>query len=239
MEKNVLILSLDTSSPVLTVALHNGNMIVGEETTWMPRGHMAKLIPFVDVLLAAKGFKIDDVTHMVVGSGPGSYTGLRIGMVIARTFAQLLEVPIIGVPSADAIAYRNIPEAGIVCPIIDAKRGEVYTALYRPNDGSIERITEFMAILPGELAKKLLDEGHEQVVFAGDAVKLYEGVLAEALGERAVFAAEEAWWPRASDLASLALPRIIAGEFDELYKLAPIYVRLSQAEEMWEKRHQG
>ncbi|MDI6816596.1 MAG: tRNA (adenosine(37)-N6)-threonylcarbamoyltransferase complex dimerization subunit type 1 TsaB [Actinomycetota bacterium] len=235
----MLILSIDTSSPVLTVALHNGDMIVGEETTWMPRGHMSKLIPFIDELLTTKGFKIDDVTQMVVGSGPGSYTGLRIGMVIARTFAQLLEVPIIGVPSADAIAYRNIPEAGIVCPIIDAKRGEVYAALYRPNDGSIERITEFMAIHPGELARKLRDEGCERVVFAGDAVKLYAGVLAEALGERAVFAAEEAWWPLASDLASLALPRIIAGEFDELYKLAPIYVRLSQAEEMWEKRHRG
>lgn len=234
----MLILSLDTSSPVLTVALHNGDAIVGEETTWMPRGHMAKLIPFVDELLAAKGSKIDDVTHMVVGSGPGSYTGLRIGVVIARTFAQLLEVPIIGVPSADAIAYRNIPEAGIACPIIDAKRAEVYTASYLPKDGSIERITELIAIHPDELAKKLLDEGHERVVFAGDAVKLYEGVIAETLGVRAVFAAEEVWWPRASDLASLALPRIIAGEFDELYKLAPIYVRLSQAEEMWEKRHQ-
>jgi tRNA threonylcarbamoyladenosine biosynthesis protein TsaB len=159
--------------------------------------------------------------------------------VIARTFAQLLEVPIIGVPSADAIAYGNIPEAGVACPIIDAKRGEVYTALYRPHDGSVERITEFMAIHPDELAKKLRDERYERVVFAGDAVKLYEGVLAEALGGRAVFAAEEAWWPRASDLASLALPLIIAGEFDELYKLAPIYVRLSQAEEMWEKRHRG
>ncbi|MBS3909471.1 MAG: tRNA (adenosine(37)-N6)-threonylcarbamoyltransferase complex dimerization subunit type 1 TsaB [Actinobacteria bacterium] len=235
----MLILSLDTSSPVLTVALHNGDSIVGEETTWMPRGHMAKLIPFIDELLTAKGFKVDDVTHMVVGSGPGSYTGLRIGMVIARTFAQLLEVPIIGVPSADAIAYGNIPEAGVACPIIDAKRGEVYTALYRPHDGSVERITEFMAIHPDELAKKLRDERYERVVFAGDAVKLYEGVLAEALGGRAVFAAEEAWWPRASDLASLALPLIIAGEFDELYKLAPIYVRLSQAEEMWEKRHRG
>ncbi|OFW33721.1 MAG: tRNA (adenosine(37)-N6)-threonylcarbamoyltransferase complex dimerization subunit type 1 TsaB [Candidatus Aquicultor primus] len=234
----MLILSLDTSSPVLTVALHNGDTIVGEETNWMPRGHMAKLIPFVDELLVAKGFKIDDVTHIVVGSGPGSYTGLRIGMVIARTFAQLLEVPINGVPSADAIAYRNISEVGIVCPIIDAKRAEVYTALYRPTDGSIERITEFMAIHPDELAKKLLDEGYERVVFAGDAVSLYEGVLAETLGERAVFAAEAAWWPRASDLATLALPRIVAGEFDELYKLAPIYVRLSQAEEMWEKRHQ-
>lgn len=234
-----MILSLDTSSPVLTVALHNGDMIVGEETTWMPRGHMAKLVPFVDELLSSKGFQIDEVTHMVVGSGPGSYTGLRIGMVIARTFAQLLEVPIIGVPSADAIVYRNIPEAGIACPIIDAKRAEVYTALYRPSDGSIERITDFMAIHPEELAKKLRDEGYEQVVFAGDAVTLYGEVLTGALGERAVFAAEEAWWPRASDLASLALPRIIAGKFDELYKLTPIYVRLSQAEEMWEKRHRG
>jgi len=235
----VLILAFDTSSPVLTVAIADEKALIDETTTWLPRGHMAKLIPVVDELLEKSGFKVHDVQTVVIGSGPGSYTGLRIGMVMARTFAQLLKVPIIGVPSADAIAYRNIRDKSLICPIIDAKRGEVYTAFYHGEDGKIERLTDFRALRPDDLAELILAEGYERVVFAGDAVELYADAFTDILGDKAEFSPEDDWWPRASDLITLARPRLLAEQFDELYQIAPIYVRLSQAEEMWEKRHQG
>ena len=232
----MLVLSIDTSSPVLTVAIGDEAVIVDEVTLWLPRGHMAKLIPVIDGLLTSFGYTIDDVTHVVIGSGPGSYTGLRIGMVIARTLAQMLNVPILGIPSLDAIAYRNRETSGIICPIIDAKRAEVYAAFYRPNDDTVERFSGFHAIKPDELAELIQIEGYERIVFAGDAVKLYREVIEGILQERAEFAPEEAWWPTASDLIALAKPRLRSGDFDELYQLSPIYVRLSQAEEMWEQR---
>ncbi|HZD60170.1 MAG TPA: tRNA (adenosine(37)-N6)-threonylcarbamoyltransferase complex dimerization subunit type 1 TsaB [Anaerolineae bacterium] len=235
----MLILAFDTSSPVLSVAVADGEKTIEEETMWLPRGHMAKLIPVIDTLLERSGYSVGDINAVIIGSGPGSYTGLRIGMVMARAFAQLLEAPIIGIPSADAVAVRNIRGKSVICPVIDAKRGEVYTALYRDVDGTIDRFTEFTAISPDELTELLQAEGYERIIFAGDAVKLYGDVFAGALGGRAEFAPEDDWWPRASDLVNLARPRLRAGQFDELYQLTPIYVRLSQAEEMWEKRHQG
>ncbi|MBE0447732.1 MAG: tRNA (adenosine(37)-N6)-threonylcarbamoyltransferase complex dimerization subunit type 1 TsaB [Actinobacteria bacterium] len=235
----MLILAFDTSSPVLTAAIGDEERLIEETMIWLPRGHMAKLIPVIDGLLQRSGLKIGDVEAVVIGSGPGSYTGLRIGMVVARTFAQLLKTPIIGIPSADAIAYQNVRDRGLICPVIDAKRGEVYTALYHSEAGKIDRFTEFRAITPDELTEIFLVEGYEHIVFAGDAVKLYAGIFAGSLGDRAEFAPENSWWARASDLINLARPRLSAGDFDELYRLTPIYVRLSQAEEMWEKRHQG
>ncbi len=235
----MLTLAFDTSSPVLTIAVGDEAGIINEADLWLPRGHMAKLIPTIGDLLSKSRLRIQDVEIIVIGSGPGSYTGLRIGMVMARTFAQMLKIPIIGIPSLDAIAQRNARDKSLICPVIDAKRGEVYTAFYKADDGKVSRLTEFKAIKPDELANVLLIEGYGNIVFAGDSLKLYSGIIASVLGGKADFAPEASWWPRASDLILLAKPRILAEDFDELYQLTPIYVRLSQAEEMWGKRHQG
>lgn len=224
---------------MLTVSVGDEEKIITEVTTWLPKGHMARLLPTIDDLLKSAGLAIQDVGVVVIGSGPGSYTGLRIGMVIARTLAQLLEVPILGIPSLDAIAQRNMKESAIICPVVDAKRGEVYAAFYRSAGETIKRFTDLKAIKPDELAELLKLEGYERVIFAGDGLKLYSDVLVQVLGDKAELAQEDNWWPLAADLINLARPRIKSGDFDELYQLAPIYVRLSQAEEIWEKRHQG
>lgn len=234
----MIILAFDTSSPILTAAVSDDYEILGEVTTWLPRGHMSQLIPIMDDMLKKAELQINDVETIVIGSGPGSYTGLRIGMVIARTLAQLLEVPIVGVASADSIAQQNRLMGPTICPIIDAKRGEVYTALYCPKGENVDRLSEFKAISPKELAKYLAIEEFDSTVLAGDAVELYADVFKAEIGERAVIAPKDSWWPKASELISLALPRLGKKDYDELYKLTPIYVRLSQAEEMWEKRHQ-
>jgi len=235
----LLTLAFDTSSPVLTVAIGDGERIITETTTWLPRGHMAKLLPAIDGLLKDAGLTVQDVEAVIIGSGPGSYTGLRIGMVIARTLAQLLKVPILGISSLDAIAQRNIKEGALICPVVDAKRGEVYAAFYRSAGDTVNRFTNFKAIAPDALAELLQLEGYERVIFAGDGLKLYSDVLVQVLGDKAKLAPEDDWWPLASDLINVARPRIRARDFDELYQLAPIYVRLSQAEEIWEKRHRG
>lgn len=239
LRNNLLTLAFDTSSPVLTVAIGNEERIIEETTLWLPRGHMARLIPTIDDLFKKSNLSINDVEVIVIGSGPGSYTGLRIGMVMARTLAQSLGVSIIGIASIDAIAYRNLENNALVCPVIDAKRGEVYTAFYHYMDGELRRLTDFKAINPEDLSNVLLAEGYGKVLFAGDALKLYSDVFSQALGDKAIFAHEDNWWPRASDLIRLAEPRIRSGDYNELYQLTPIYVRLSQAEEMWEKRHRG
>ncbi len=200
---------------------------------------MAKLLPALDGLLGDAELTVQDVEAVVIGSGPGSYTGLRIGMVIARMLAQLLEVPILGIPSLDAIAQRNIKEGALICPVVDAKRGEVYAAFYRPAGDTINRLTDFKAIAPDALAELLGLEGYDRIIFAGDGLEFYSDILMQVLGDKAELADKDDWWPLASDLIKVARPRIEAGDFDDLYQLAPIYVRLSQAEELWEKRHRG
>jgi len=235
----LLALAFDTSSPVLTIAVSKDGEVIDELTTWLPRGHMARLIPEIDTLMAASGLRLEDLGVIVTGSGPGSYTGLRIGMMMAKTFAQLLDIPIIGIASMDAIAYRNAKGNAVICPVIDAKRGEVYTSFYRIEDQSLERVTSLRALTPEDLSELIIAEGLEDVILAGDALKLYSDVFKKILGDKVTLADEDDWWPKASDLIHLAERRIDAGEFDELFHLAPIYIRLSQAEEMWEKRHQG
>jgi len=235
----LLALAFDTSSPVLTIAVSRDGEVIDSLTTWLPRGHMGRLIPEIDTIVAASRLKLEDLGAIVIGSGPGSYTGLRIGMIMAKTFAQLLEVPIIGIASLDAIAYHNARDNAVICPVIDAKRGEVYTAFYRIANHNLERMTNIRALTPEDLSELIIAEGYDNVVLAGDALKLYSDVFKRTLGDKVALANEEDWWPQASDLIRLAKPRMDAGDYDELYHLAPIYVRLSQAEEMWEKRHRG
>ncbi|MHB0976441.1 MAG: tRNA (adenosine(37)-N6)-threonylcarbamoyltransferase complex dimerization subunit type 1 TsaB [Candidatus Aquicultorales bacterium] len=234
------ILALDTSSPACSVAVAEsgdaGSSLLAEINVWAPRGHMARMLPQIDAALAQAGMEKEAIEGIAVGIGPGSFTGLRIGVTIARTLAQLLEVPIAGIPSPDALVRRVGAHAGVCVPTIDAKRGEVYAAVYETGLGGVERITDFRPITPEALAYELIDAGFERILFTGDGIEMSRGMLAERLGDKAVFTPREYWWPWASEIAYAAADRFEAGSADDLFSLVPVYARLSQAEEMWIKK---
>ncbi len=236
---SVLILAFDTSSPVCTVALTSEEALLSEMTVWAPRGHMARLMGMIDGAIREAGQPLDKVDAIAVGIGPGSFTGLRIGVSMARTFAQLLGKPILGIPSFDAVASRFTFSEAVICPVLDAKRGEIYTAIYEAADGGVSRLTDFKVMTPYAFCSTLQLEGYDKIVLAGDALQAYEGQFYDCLGDKAVFASANLWWPSAGSIAAIAQTRAAAGEFDDLLALTPIYVRLSQAEEEWAKRRSG
>jgi tRNA threonylcarbamoyladenosine biosynthesis protein TsaB len=233
------VLAIETSSPLLSVALGDSDRIIEESNMLMPRETMSEILPAIDDLLKRAGLAKDDIEVIIVGIGPGSYTGLRIGVVTAKSLAQTLGVPIIGIPSMDAIAYRNARKDVLVCPIVDAKRHEVYTAMYCMDAQRLKRLEEFKVISALELAGSLRIEEFDKVLLTGDGVGVYGEEMAKLVENYADFASDEMWWPRAADLISVAFCRIKDKQFDDIDRLSPIYVRKSQAEEMWEERHRG
>ncbi len=232
------VLSFDTSSPACTVAVVDGDAagwdVLSELNTWTPKDHMARLIPQIDLACAEAGVAKGDIEAIVVGIGPGSYTGLRIGVTIARTLAQVLGVLIAGVPSSDALARRFIGSSAFVCPSLDAKRGEVYAALYEVAADS-KRITDFRPLSPEALAYELI-ELDARVIMVGDGISAYRDIFEGHLGSKVFFAPRDFWWPRGVDLAAIALERLSRGESDSPFELVPIYARLSQAEELLLKK---
>lgn len=231
----MLVLSFDTATPHLSVGLSSEQTILNEISLWAPRAHMARLLPLIDLILKLSQKQIEDLGAVFVGVGPGSFTGLRIGISVARTLGQLLEIPIVGIPTLDAIAYRFL-EAGVkICPVVDAKRGEVYTSFYSTEEGRLIRLADFSAVKPQQLIDKIKYE-IGKVVLVGDGLIPYGQVFKEELGDLAKFAPVRFWYPSSIDLAALGWSKWYKREYKEFSEITPIYVRLSQAEEVWQAR---
>lgn len=232
----MLTLAFDTATDVCTVAVGAEDGVCGEATVAAPKAHMEKLLPLIDRVLGQSGFSIHDVDGLVVGLGPGSFTGVRIGVSIARGLAQGLNKPVVGVSTLDCIAYNFISSKKPVCVALDAKRGEVYAALYEFPRGCLKRLTDHRAMAPEVLCSLL--RGHpgftlkvhpEGVILTGDAIVGYGELFKNRL-KNAHFAPSRLWFPKASNLLILGALKFSAekGDYNEL---VPIYARLSEAEE--------
>ncbi|MFJ8072574.1 tRNA (adenosine(37)-N6)-threonylcarbamoyltransferase complex dimerization subunit type 1 TsaB [Streptomyces sp. NPDC096176] len=206
----MLLLAMDTATPAVTAALHDGSSVVAESSRVDARRHGELLLPAVDRVLAEAGVKLDAVTGIVVGVGPGPYTGLRVGLVTAATFASALGVPVHGVCTLDGLAYA----AGLDEPFVvatDARRKEVYWARYadartRLTDASVDRpdaIAEQVAGLPA----------------VGAGALLYPQAFPDTRGPEHV---------SAGALAALAAEKLAAGE--EFLAPQPLYLRRPDAQ---------
>ena len=168
----MIILAMDTSSANAAVAVMNDKKLIGEYIISNDRTHSQIIMPLLEDLLIKCGIKVADVNVFAVATGPGSFTGLRIGMASVKTLAQMCGKPVIGVSSLDSLAENCSLFSGLVCPIIDARRGEVYNALYRGGD----KICDERVI---NLEQLLADIRDEQVIFCGDGVVSYSDIISE------------------------------------------------------------
>ncbi|HDP70077.1 MAG TPA: tRNA (adenosine(37)-N6)-threonylcarbamoyltransferase complex dimerization subunit type 1 TsaB [Actinobacteria bacterium] len=231
----MFLLAFDTSTDLCTVAVGKKGVLLGERNVYAPQGHMQKLLPITDSLLSEVGCNIKDIGAIAVGLGPGSFTGVRIGVSIAKGLVQGLKRQVVGISSLDALAKSVSFHDGLVCAVIDAKRKEVYFCLYKCLQGKIERLTDYEALPPEELCDKLNDINlNKKVVLVGDALKLYAPLFQERI-KGAELALSDFWYPRAANVGDLAFDRLERGECNNFLNLAPIYVRVPIAEEMWEK----
>jgi len=231
----MIILGIDSSTPVAGVAIVDQEKIWAENFLNTGYTHSEQLLPMIHQTLVQAKLELKDIDGIAVTKGPGSFTGLRIGMATAKGLAQVAGKSLIGVPTLDALAYNLWGYQGIICPILNARRQEVYTAFYEMKDDRLSRISGYLAIGPKELAEKIL-KMRQPVTFLGDGVLVYREILAAKLSEQVHWASLNNLLPRAASAAIIGLKELKKGFSDNLYTLEPFYLRKSEAEVKWEAR---
>ncbi|MGL4798955.1 MAG: tRNA (adenosine(37)-N6)-threonylcarbamoyltransferase complex dimerization subunit type 1 TsaB [Cellulosilyticaceae bacterium] len=232
------IIAIDASGIAGSVAYIADGKLVGEYYVCHKLTHSQTIMPMLEDLKAMIGIELEKVDAIAVTSGPGSFTGLRIGVATAKAMAMALEVPIIGIPTLDVMANNMTFTEAIICPIMDARRNQVYTAYYKWQEASLERISDYLGIQIDELLETLKDE-NRPVIFLGDGVAVFKEKIQEVLGEGAKFAPSHQLMQRASTLAHLAHQAYERGEVSDPDTFVPMYLRKSQAERELEERENG
>jgi tRNA threonylcarbamoyladenosine biosynthesis protein TsaB len=232
------ILALDTSSITATVAVLEGEKLLGEYILNHKLTHSQKLIPMVEELLRSCELKPSDIDVFAVSLGPGSFTGLRIGATTIKAMAQALSKPVVGIPTLEGLAY-NLPfSSEYICPMIDAQKNMVYSALYFWSGSKLQVAIPQEVFSIEKLLGELMQLG-KRVIFIGDAVEKHKEALAASLGELAIFPPAFVRMPRAASVAALAAEKLKMGEAKAAGDILPIYMRKSQAESQYEERRRA
>lgn len=224
----MLLLAFETSAKAASVALFDGDRLLGEQYQNTGLTHSQTLMVMAEDLLKQCGKTAADVEAVAVANGPGSFTGVRIGAAAAKGFAWGREIPLYGVSTLEAMALGLGIYEGYVCPVMDARRSQVYNALFYVNRGIVERIAPDRAIALEDL-KKELKNCKESVFLVGDGSNLcYNSLLEEV--NNLVLPPEHKLHQRAVGVGLAALEQIRRGEATDAAALVPNYLRLSQAE---------
>ena len=232
----MIVLGIETSTQQSSVALGTEHEILAS-TAVIGRSHEQVVMPVIERLLHWTGLELRRVGGIAIGVGPGLFTGLRVGVETGKALAQVLNVPAIGIGSLDALAYSVRSTHRPIASVLDARRGEVFFALYRPVPGGVVRQTEPAVGPPDHLVGELEALGSE-VLAVGNGAILYRRELEELRG-KVEFASPAEAHPRAPALVELAIPRFLREEHDRLFGLAPVYLRKSDAEIAWDQRARG
>lgn len=226
------ILGIDTSSRINAIGLIDGDQILADFTWEAMDNSLQKIILNMDSVLKGQGFTLADVEGFAVGIGPGSWTGVRVGVTVGKVLAYASNKPVCGVSSLDALAYQAKDIPSLLCPLVDAGRENVYAAFYRAQVGNTVKEGEYYV---GHI-RGLLDMIEEPALFLGNAARLYRQIIAEKLGSLAGFEGEREDVQRGSVVASLALLRLGSGKGDDALSLAPLYLKESAAQALLARR---
>lgn len=225
------ILAIDTSSAVASAAIAEDDKLICEFTLNNKLTHSQTLLPIIDSVFKQSELKPSDIDLFAAANGPGSFTGLRIGISTAKGLAHAAGKPAVGVNTLEALAY-NLPFCPyLISPIMDARREQVYNAFYKFNDSGLEEITSPRAAPISECLAELKEYGGK-VVFLGDGVPVFKEQIKAVLGSAAFFAPQSANMQRAAAVAEAAKYKK-AADYNELL---PVYLRKSQAERELEER---
>lgn len=231
------ILAIDTATMVSSVAVADEKKLLAELTVQTRLTHSETLLPHVEQVLQLADTAKADLTGVAVNLGPGSFTGLRIGLAAAKAIAYGLSVPIFGIPAGEVLAWHfPMPEV-LTMPFIDAQKGNVYSGIYRWQNGCVQELQP-IGVYSLEEALELCRQQNKPVMAAGDMV-LKKLAKAEALPGNLHIPPQHMVMPRAANVAMAGLRRMTAGQADSVMNLEPIYIRRSEAEVLWEKRHPG
>jgi tRNA threonylcarbamoyladenosine biosynthesis protein TsaB len=228
------ILAVETSTLMGSIAVVEDRAILCELTLHVAETHSSQLMPAIDYVLKTVGCAPNEVDAFAVALGPGSFTGLRIGLSTMKGLAVAASKPLVGVSTLEAMAWAFPYCRFIMCPMLDARMKEVYAARFKAGDGTISRLSEDL-VLP---VSALLEGMDEETLFFGSGAEKYKGQISEIAGDLAHFTSFEISGARASIVGFLAAERIKAGEVDDVDTIEPLYIRESQAIEKL-KRSKG
>ncbi|PKM85399.1 MAG: tRNA (adenosine(37)-N6)-threonylcarbamoyltransferase complex dimerization subunit type 1 TsaB [Firmicutes bacterium HGW-Firmicutes-11] len=238
------LLAIETTGPLASVAFLTEDGSLREKKSEQKLSHLQHLIPMIGALLSDRGSDINDVTHIAVSEGPGSFTGIRIGMATAKALAQIIRVPVVPVPTLKAMARNSSDRPGIHCPILDARRNQIYAGAFLCGNGSPVRLLDDKAYEIEEFAdavNRIRIDGNKTIVLLGDAIPVYgevlSGLLRGVIVEQKVILAEEAdRHQRASSVALEAVEMIANGQMTDYLAVRPVYLRKAEAQRKLEER---
>ncbi|ALO03635.1 tRNA (adenosine(37)-N6)-threonylcarbamoyltransferase complex dimerization subunit type 1 TsaB [Lactiplantibacillus paraplantarum] len=227
------LLAIDTSNRPLSVAVLEDTRILATTTTNVGRNHSSTLLPIIEQAMAQAQVVPNDLDRIVVAAGPGSYTGLRIGVTTAKTLAFTLNKALVGVSSLAVLAGNIVTEGQLVAPLFDARRDNIFTGLYRIEHHQPVTVIADQHISVAEWGQQLVSY-NEPITFIGSDVDQYTSILQTALPNQFVRAAPQLDLPQAAVLGLLGQTMTPVAE---IHNFVPNYLRLTQAEREWQAKH--
>ena len=229
------ILAIDTATQVSSVAVLKEGRLLAELTMQGKLTHSETLLPHIEQVLKMAAVAKEELTGIAVSNGPGSFTGLRIGLAAAKAMSYVLGIPLVGVSTLQALAYQ-LPAPGVrVMCLLDAQKGNAYVESYRWENNSLQVVDSVQVAKITDIVAACANM-NEQVILLGDAVqKKVAGKLE--LPANVSVAPPHIVMPRAACVAMLGQAKLLTGETDNVMDLEPVYIRRSEAEVLWEKRH--
>jgi tRNA threonylcarbamoyladenosine biosynthesis protein TsaB len=218
------ILALDTTTRFLCLALAYHRNIY-ECNLDLGRRHSALLVPIIKRSLEALEWRIQDIRYFACGIGPGSFTGVRVGVSAIKGFAWALGKPVLGIPTLDIIAMNALScagkdaKGGSIIPVLDAKRGLIYCSVYRRSKGGLKRTMPYMLLSEEDFLRKAPSGS----LILGDAIALYKEKMSAAI-KGAVLLDKDYWYPQAHNIIPLSLEKIDSGKIDNVFTIKPIYL---------------
>ncbi len=230
------VLGIDSSGMTATVALIEDDKLIAEFTVNNKRTHSETLMPMIDKVLTASETDIRDVELLAIAAGPGSFTGLRIGAATVKGLGMSLDVPVAAIPTCEGLAMNLSGTDRLVCPLMDARRNQVYTGLYRVSGDMPEAVIEQTACDISEIVDKVNEAG-EKVIFLGDGAAIFKEYIESNIRVEFSFANANASLQRGASIASLGLLYQKAGKTVSVDEFTPVYLRPSQAERVREEKN--
>ncbi|MGI9017856.1 MAG: tRNA (adenosine(37)-N6)-threonylcarbamoyltransferase complex dimerization subunit type 1 TsaB [Euzebya sp.] len=233
----MLVLGIETSTPAASVCLATETGVVasaeiGSGLPHLGRAHGQFVAPAIQYCLNVGGLPATAVNGVAVSLGPGLFTGMRVGLATAQGFAHTRSLPVVGLTSLDLLAFPHRHVRRLVCSVIDARRGELFWAMYRSAPGGIQRVTDFRRGRPETLAGEI-EATSEDTLCVGDGARSNIGLL-ESVGADVGYGSGD--YPSARSLVELALPKFIREETRRPEELVPLYLRQADAQINWAKR---
>ena len=233
----MLLLAIESSGLVASIAIMSDDKVIGEYTTNFKKTHSQTLLPMMNEVTQMTGIELEDLDAIVISGGPGSFTGLRIGAATAKGLGLALDKPLVNVPTVDALAYNLYGNEQIICPIMDARRQQVYTGLYTFERDEFKVICPQKAVGIDEIVNEINAMGRP-VIFLGDGVPVHREYILEHSNVPCDFAPAHLNAQRAGALAALGKRYFEAGRLETADEHVPEYLRLSQAERELQERKQ-